>query len=87
MSRNFSAHERALVLFRSPDAIHWKLHENPIVTSREIRETNGRCVEYNRLERPQIYLEKGVPRFLYLAVKPSSNSDESYNIHLPVEFN
>ncbi len=86
MGHHFSVHERALVLFSSGDGIHWAPEEHPVVITRRIVQTDGAHTEYDRLERPQLYLENGVPRVLYVAVKPTRDSDESYNIHLPVDF-
>ena len=86
MGRNFSSQERALILFSSIDGIDWKLESPPVVTTRRIAQTDGSCMEYDRLERPQLLLENGVPTVLYLAVKPERDSNESYSIHLAVEF-
>jgi len=84
--RNYSPHERALVLFSSCDGINWAPEENPVVTTRKIAHTDGSQTEYDRLERPQLSFENGQPSVLHVAVKPERDSDECYSIHLPVEF-
>lgn len=86
MGRHFSGHERALVLFSSDDGIHWALEKDPVVVTRTINQTDGLHAEYDRLERPQLFFENGRPTVLHLAVKPAPDSDESYSIHLPVQF-
>ncbi len=86
MAHNFTGHERALVLFSSADAMDWALEEHPIVSTRRILQADGIYTEYERMERPQLYLEDGLPSVLYAAVKPERDSDKSYNIHLRIEF-
>lgn len=75
---------RALVLFESDDGIEWKLAEQPVVTGRKILWEDGSEVEYDRLERPQVYVEDGKPTVLFAAVKPKKDEDDSYNIHIPL---
>lgn len=86
MGRNFSRQEPALVLFSSIDGIDWKLEHPPVVTARRIVNTDDSCMEYDRLERPQLLIENGVPTVLHLAVKPECDSNESNSTHLGVEF-
>ena len=86
MGRHFSRHERALVLFSSDDGIDWALEKDPVVVTRTILQTDGTPLGYDRLERPQLFFEKGLPVVLHLAAKPWPDSDECYSIHLPVQF-
>lgn len=86
MGHNFSEHNRALVLFSSDDGIDWALEEHPIVCTRRIVGTDGSSTEYERLERPQLYFENGIPSVLHVAVKPERDLDESFSMHIPVEF-
>ena len=67
------------------DGIEWELAEQPVVTGRTILWEDGSAVEYDRLERPQLYVEDGKPAVLFAAVKPSKDEDDSYNIHIPLE--
>lgn len=78
--------KKSLVLFESDNGIDWNLTSNPLVTSREIKWEDGKQEEFFRLERPQLYLENGIPKKLFTAVKPKDNQDDAFNIHFDVEF-
>ena len=82
--RNYSAEERALVLFESSDGMAWRLAADPVATTRRIRWADGTEVAYDRVERPQVLLEEGVPRMLFVAVKPEKAAEDSYNVHIPL---
>jgi hypothetical protein len=81
----YADEERALVLFESRDGVDWSLSDTPVVTTRTVVWQDGSEVTYNRLERPQLYVENGVPRVLFCAVKPQAGEDDSFNIHIPLE--
>ncbi len=81
----YTDESRALVLFESSDGVNWSLAEHPVVTTRTVRWQGAPKVTYDRLERPQLYLENGRPAVLFCAVKPRRDADDSYNIHLPLE--
>jgi len=80
----YSDEVRALILFESDDGIDWQPSEHAVVTGRRIGWEDGTEVEYDRLERPQVYLEDGRPAVLFAAVKPERDDDDSYNIHIPL---
>jgi hypothetical protein len=82
--RNYSTEERALVLFESEDGKTWTPAADPVVTPRRVLWADGSEVEYHRLERPQLYLENGKPRTLFVAVKPDKTAHDSFNIHIPL---
>ena len=67
---------------RTDDGVEWQLAEQPVVTGRQILWEDGSEVEYDRIERPQLYLENGKPTVLFAAVKPKKDEDDSYNIHI-----
>ncbi|MCK5803662.1 MAG: glycoside hydrolase family protein [Lentisphaeria bacterium] len=81
---HYSPEDRALVLFESDNGIDWAIAEQPVVCPRTVQWDDGRTVEYNRLERPQLYLENGVPTVLSVAVKPDKSEPDSYNIRVPL---
>jgi len=72
-----------LVLFESEDGLNWKLAKHPLVTKPCIRWADGDLQKVPRLERPQLYVEDGVPRVLFAAVRPTQG--KSFNVHLPLE--
>lgn len=86
MGRFYTSQERALVQFESEDGIHWTLSSTPLFTSRKMVWSDGRQQEFHRLERPQLYLDEGGDHYLYCAVKPEADKDDSFNIHVKVEW-
>jgi hypothetical protein len=81
---NYSPEERALVLFESDDGKTWSPAAEPVVTPRRVRWADGTEVEYHRVERPQVLLEDGKPTVLFVAVKPTKEEHDSFNIHIPL---
>lgn len=82
--RNYSPEERALVLFESANGRDWQTAAEPVVASRRIVWADGSVAEYSRVERPQLLFENGRPRTLFVAVKPTKEADDSFNIHIPL---
>jgi len=82
--RNYSDEERALVLFESDNGKDWLPAADPVVTPRRVLWADGSEVQYDRLERPQLYLEDGKPKTLFVAVKPTRGDNDSFNIHIPL---
>jgi hypothetical protein len=52
----------------------------------EFEYKDGKTVEFDRVERPQLLLENGRPSVLYCGVKPDPDKAESFNIHIKLEF-
>jgi len=75
----------SLVLFESPDGLHWTLAKHPFITAREITWADGRHVTLAQLERPQVWLDHGVPAILFCAADESEKLSESFNIHIPLK--
>jgi len=84
MGRNYTEYERALVLFESEDGKKWDIAENPVVCTRTLKWADGREQEVHRLERPFVFFENNEPAVLFCAVKPYSDEDVSFNIHIPL---
>ena len=74
-----------LSLFVSEDGLSWEVATNPLVSLRQIRWVDGTLQRLNRLERPQLWLEDGVPRVLFCAAEESSARLHSFNVHIPLE--
>lgn len=80
---------RSLVLFDSEDGFDWNLAKNPLVSTLQIEWENGETQKVDHLERPQLYLENGVPVALLCA---SDTHDEngvlqSFNVQIPLKIN
>lgn len=78
--------ERALVLFESGDGLDWRLADSRPALTRRIVWEDGASPLMHRLERPQVHVEEGVPRRLFLAALPEEGGDVSFNFHVGVTF-
>jgi hypothetical protein len=83
---------RGLILFESPDGIHWELSENPLVSNVEIRWEDQSVTKLRHLERPQLwYNKKGKPAVLFLAAQQEVQDESgnmqlnSFNVHIPLK--
>jgi hypothetical protein len=70
-------------LFESGDGLHWELAANPLAVPLEIPWDHGGTETVGRLERPQIWLENGVPKVLLLACEPSPGA-RCFNVQVPL---
>lgn len=77
---------RALVLFESEDGIDWKLSNQPLVYGLEINWNNGQKQKVIHLERPQLYIENGLPVALLCAsdILDKDGILQSFNVQIPV---
>jgi hypothetical protein len=73
--------KHALALFRSDDGFNWQLADNPLVTGTEVTWQDGTTEKLDRLERPQLWLENGIPAVLFCAAKKRGTT---FNIHIPL---
>lgn len=83
MQANYTPHQRTLVLFESADGHDWKPSANTLVSTRTICWEDGTEQELNHLERPQLYLEDGIPAVLFCAA--GVDRSHSFNVHIPLE--
>jgi hypothetical protein len=74
---------KSLVLFESPDGLQWKLAEHPFITTPEVTWADGRRQKLAQLERPQIWLENGLPTILFCAADETPNRARSFNLQIP----
>jgi len=78
----FTNKEAGLALLRSDDAINWKPAKYPKVVPFHLKYEDGRVCDA-RIERPCLYLEKGVPKFLFGA-QPFNNRKSAVNVAVPL---
>ena len=76
---------RSLVLFESPDGLQWKLAEHPFITTPEVTWADGRHQKLAQLERPQIWLENGLPAILFCAADETPNLSATFNLQIPLK--
>ncbi len=86
MGSFYTSGVRNLVLFESADGIDWRLAAKPVAVPRALRWADGQAEEFDRLERPQLYIENGRPQIFFGAVKPRADREDSYNLHFAVKF-
>jgi hypothetical protein len=73
--------KKCLGLFESRDGFAWKLAKHPIVTTPQVKWADGGVKKVTRLERPQLWLDNGVPAVLFCA---AMDGDRTYNVHIPL---
>lgn len=85
----FTKGKPGLALMCSKDGIHWELPEHSLFMNKEIVLKNGKHVNVDRLERPQLLLDKkDEPIVLYSAcsITPLNMKQDgsSFNIQIPI---
>jgi hypothetical protein len=75
-------HKASLVLFESSNGIDWRLAKNPLVTKSVLHWGDGSVQQVQLLDRPQLFIENGVPKALLCAVKVSE--EETFNVTIPL---
>ncbi len=73
-----------IALFESIDGMHWEASLNPFAFKREICWEDGTVEPVEALERPQLWLDNGVPAVLFCAVAADAERDCSFNVHIPL---
>ncbi|MEA2068715.1 MAG: glycoside hydrolase family protein [Verrucomicrobiota bacterium] len=81
MHGSFSHVGMSLVQFESDNGLEWKPGTPVLVSKKEIHWDDGSVEKVERLERPQLWLEDGLPRMLFLALKQGNHA---YNVHIPL---
>ncbi len=71
------------VLFVSEDGLEWSPAPEPLAFARELDFGDSRRAVRN-LERPQLYMENGVPKVLLCACCEDSTELPTYNIRIPL---
>ncbi len=79
--------EDSLALFSSTDGLEWEVAQNPWVLQRKLKWADGTEESFHRLERPQLWVENGVPKVLFCAAEPTKAKKHSFNVHIPLTGN
>ena len=88
-SGRLTGHKKTLALLSSKDGLSWDLTEHQLFMKRELHLPDGSVLPVDRLERPQLLLDKdGIPTVVYAAcaldnVNPK-NDGSSFNVHIPL---
>ena len=80
----FAGPESALALLKSKDGINWEKTKFPMVAKKKLAFENG-TITNDQIERPCLYLEKGVPKFLFGA-QVFKKRKYSVNIAIPLNW-
>ena len=70
----------------SGDGLEWRAAGHPLVSRLEIRWENGIVQKLRHLERPQVLLENGRPKALYVAYDWDEARSHSANVAVPLEW-
>lgn len=75
-----------MALFESEDGFKWNVSENELISDLWVEWENGVKEKMSHLERPQLYIEEGVPVALLVAADKVENGriNSSYNIQIPL---
>jgi hypothetical protein len=89
MHGEFTKKGRSLALFYSVDGFDWKPAKNVLVSTLQFTFKNGQTVKLDHMERPQLLIEKGVPKALFLACDSLEDGvvKHTFNVHIPLKFN
>lgn len=85
----FTKQEPGLAIMKSSDGIKWELTENSLFMKKEVILHTGDTIDVDRLERPQLLLDKkGNPIALFAACSVDNvnqrKDGSSFNIHIPL---
>lgn len=91
--KDFSGHisgsKSGLALLTSTDGLTWKQADNPLFRQRELILKNGQNLSVDRLERPQLLIEDGVPKVLYAACSLDNTNSKvkggTFNVQIPLK--
>ena len=78
--------EDSLALFTSTNGLDWEVAPNPRVLQRKVTWADGTQQSLHRLERPQLWLENGVPSVLFCAAEETKEKSHSFNVHIPLSW-
>jgi hypothetical protein len=76
----------SLALFESIDGLDWKLAAQPLISDTRIFWDDGTMTDVDHLERPQLYVENGIPLMLVCAADTLDENGirQSFNVQIPV---
>jgi len=78
----------SLVLYESANGFDWVPSKHHLVSDRTIRWEDGRAEQFDHFERPQLYIENGVPKVLLCAGDTCDKDGirRSFNVQIPITF-
>lgn len=88
-SGRLTGEKKTLALLLSQDGLQWEMAQTPLFINRTLQLTNGTKVTVDRLERPQLLIDKkGVPLVMYAAsalenVNPKTDGS-SFNVQISI---
>jgi predicted GH43/DUF377 family glycosyl hydrolase len=86
MGGHFTGAGRSLAMFTSNDGINWAASKNILVSTLNLKMADGTTKKFEHVERPQLYIENGKPRALFVAVDGDAEfPGETYNIQIPLK--
>ncbi|MBC2601744.1 glycoside hydrolase family protein [Puniceicoccus vermicola] len=74
--------ETSVVLLQSENGTDWSPSDPPLVLSRTLQSTDGRSIAFERVERPNLFIQPDEPPVLTVAVQPKDPGEASFNIRL-----
>lgn len=74
----------SLSLFSSEDGLTWEPASHPLVSRRQLDWEDGTQELFHRLERPQLWFQRGKPSVLFCAAEETSEKLHSSNVHIPL---
>jgi predicted GH43/DUF377 family glycosyl hydrolase len=83
-SGNFTKSGTSLALFDSPDGLTWKPATHTLVSTLDLKWTDGTAQKLMKLERPQLLFENGKPSVLFCAAAPIDDINQSFNVQIPL---
>jgi hypothetical protein len=80
----FTGDSGALALMVSKDGIDWQPAKHPLVIGNSFVWANGTQSDI-AIERPWLYFENGVPKFLYGAMGVDKKRSQTFNVAIPLK--
>ena len=81
MSGAFTNAGTSLALFESANGLDWKPSKNVLISTTQIPWITG-TKKVTKLERPQLWMDKGIPKVLFCAVY---DGEDNYNVAIPLK--
>ena len=81
---NFTQKGTSLALFESQNGLDWNLASHPLVSTIDLLWQDGQRQTLKKLERPQIWLQDGIPAVLFCAAADRDDLNESFNVAIPL---
>ena len=86
MAGYFTKVGRSLALFVSDNGVDWHQAKHSLASKLILNWQDNPCDTVVRLERPQLYIEEGLPKALFVAVTPKEQGKLTFNVHIPLKF-